>query len=116
MTILPPKSIVLISNGELPKSNASGAWPLTSPMQIAPRSLCRSASASSTVATMMIREAPFASATAAVVNARKVSMTATVPVAPLAPSNRLRSEILIAFLGNGLACSKTSQRPVRVPH
>jgi hypothetical protein len=36
-----------------------------------PLSAARSASASSTVATMMIRDAPFASATAAVVKARK---------------------------------------------
>ena len=65
-------------------------------MQMAPRSAARSASASSTVPTMMIREAPFTKATAAVVKALKVSITATAPLAFLAPSKRLWIEIFIA--------------------
>jgi hypothetical protein len=65
-------------------------------MQMAPRSAARSASASSTVPTMIIREAPFARATAAAVKARKVSITATAPLAFLAPSKRLWIEIFIA--------------------
>ncbi len=48
-----------------------------------------------TVPTMRIREAPFARATAAVAKARNVSITATAPVAVLAPSNRLWIEIFI---------------------
>src|SRR5262249_43316185 len=50
---------------------------------------------------MMIREAPFARATAAVVKARKVSITATAPVAFLAPSKRLWIEIFIAAAAPG---------------
>ena len=49
------------------------------PIQIAPPSVSHRASASSMVATMIIREAPFARATAAVVKAWKVSMTAAAP-------------------------------------
>ncbi len=45
---------------------------------------------------MMIREAPFTKATVAVVKARKVSITATAPLAFLAPSKRLWIEIFIA--------------------
>ena len=70
-------------------ATGDGKCPLVSPMQMAPRSAARSASASSIVPTMMIREAPFAKATAAVVKARKVSITATAPLAFLAPSKRL---------------------------
>jgi hypothetical protein len=51
--------------------------------------------ASSTVRTITIRDAPFAKATAAVVKARNTSITATVPVARLAPSRRLWFEISI---------------------
>src|SRR6266850_4669298 len=71
-------------------------------MQMEPLSAARSASASSTVATMMIRDAPFARATAAVVKARKVSITATAPLAFLAPSKRLWIEIFIAAAASGL--------------
>lgn len=63
--------------------------PPTSPMQTCPTPESRRASASSTVPTMTMWEAPFASATAAVVNARNTSITATVPVARIAPSRRL---------------------------
>src|SRR6185312_7849191 len=55
-------------------------------MQIAPLSAARSASASSTVPTMMIRVAPFASATAAF----------------LAPSNRLWIEIIAAAMSGSV--------------
>ena len=71
-------------------------------MQMAPLSAARRASASSIVPTMMIREAPFARATAAVVKARKASITATVPLAFLAPSKRLWIEIFIAAAAFGL--------------
>jgi len=47
------------------------------------------------VRTITIRDAPFAKATAAVVKARNTSITATVPVARLAPSRRLWFEISI---------------------
>jgi hypothetical protein len=40
-----------------------------------------------------MREAPFATATAAVVNARNTSMIATLPVARVAPSSKLWIEI-----------------------
>jgi hypothetical protein len=40
-------------------------------------------------------DAPFAKATAAVVKARNTSMTATVPIARVAPSRRLWIEISI---------------------
>ena len=51
--------------------------------------------ASSVVPTMMICAAPLANATAAVVNARNTSMTATAtaPVACAAPSSRLPIQI-----------------------
>ena len=81
---------------------------MATPMQMAPLSAERSASASSTVATMMIREAPFAKATAAVVKARNVSITATAPLAILAPSKRLSIEIFIAT-----ATFKLFERSVR---
>src|ERR1700730_3952285 len=71
-------------------------------MQMEPLSAARSASASSTVAAMMIRDAPFARATAAVVKARKVLSTATAPLAFLAPSKRLWIEIFIAAAASGL--------------
>jgi hypothetical protein len=87
--VLQLKSTDKISNGELPKSKPSGARPPTSPMQTCPRPASRSANASSTPPTMTMRLAPLASATAAVVNARNTSMTATVPSARLAPSRRL---------------------------
>jgi hypothetical protein len=93
MTVLPLKSTAETSNGEFPKSNSSGARPRTSPIQIWPSPASRSANASSTVLTITMREAPFASATAAAVNARNTSMIATVPIARVAPSRRLWIEI-----------------------
>ena len=47
---------------------------------------------------MMMREAPFARVTAAVVKARNTSTTATVPAARVAPSIRLWMEISILRL------------------
>jgi hypothetical protein len=85
MIVLSRKSIADISKGELPKSKPSGARPPTSPMQTWPLPESRSVSASSTVPTITIFDAPFAKATAAVVKARKTSMIATVPVARVAP-------------------------------
>src|SRR5438552_685763 len=64
-------------------------------MQMSPIPAPRNANASSTVLTITMLDAPFASATAAVVKARNTSMTATVPVARLAPSKRLWIEISI---------------------
>src|SRR5438132_9783718 len=49
----------------------------------------RSASASSTAATIMMRDAPLARATAAVVKARNTSIIPTVPFPRAAPSSRL---------------------------
>src|SRR5205085_11561096 len=49
----------------------------------------RSCSASSTDRTMTMQDALFARATAALVKARNTSMTATTPVARLAPSTKL---------------------------
>jgi hypothetical protein len=84
------------SNGELPKSKPSGARPRTSPMQIWPVPVSRSARASLTERTITMLDAPFAKATAAVVKERKTSMTATVLIARVAPSRRLWIEISIA--------------------
>src|ERR1700730_8485058 len=64
-------------------------------MQICPIPASRSASASSTLRTITIRDALFARATAAVVKARNTSMTATEPVARVAPARRLWIEVSI---------------------
>jgi hypothetical protein len=95
MIVWPLKSRPEISNGELPKSKPSGAWPPTSPTQIWPIPALRRARASSTVRTITILDAPFVKATAAVVKARKTSMTATAPFNRVAPSSRLWIEISI---------------------
>lgn len=71
------------------ESKPCGARPQTSPMQIWPIPASRRARGSSTVQTITIFDAPFARATAAVVKARNTSMTATEPVASVAPSRRL---------------------------
>src|SRR5262245_51226919 len=63
--------------------------------QIWPMPVSRNVNASSTVRTITIFDAPFARVTAVVVKARKTSMTATEPVARVAPSRRLWSEISI---------------------
>src|SRR6516225_7888828 len=94
---LPWKSTPEISNGELPKSKLRGPRPRTSPVQIWPIPASRRPRASSPVRTITMLDAPFAKATAAaVVKARNTSMTATVPVARVAPSRRLWIEISIA--------------------
>src|SRR6516164_1415790 len=92
MIVWPLKSTPETSNGEFPKSKSSGARPRISPIQIWPIPASRRARASWTVRTITILNAPFAKATAAVVKARKTSMTATVPVARFAPSRRLWTE------------------------
>jgi hypothetical protein len=65
-------------------------------MQICPTPVWRRANASSTVLTMMTRDAPLANATAAVENAWKTSMMATTPLARVAPVSWL--SILISTL------------------
>src|SRR3978361_241764 len=96
MIVWPLNAAFEMSNGELPKSKPSGCRPPTSPMQTWPEPAARKAKASSTEPTMMMRDAPFARATAAVVKARNTSMTATAPLACLAPSSRLAMTMSIA--------------------
>lgn len=100
MIVLPLRSACDASSGELPKSNPAGARPSTSPMTSWPAPLSRSARASSTPLTMMIRDAPLASATAAVEKARNTSMIPTTPVACSAPPSRLsmRTSMRVAVL------------------
>src|ERR1700712_4555306 len=100
----PVKSMPETSYGEFPKSNPTGMRPETSPMQMSPTPQSRSASASSTVLTMMMCEAPLPNATAAVVKARNTSMMATPPVACAAPSRRLLIRISIAGSLRSMAC------------
>jgi hypothetical protein len=73
----------------IPEVNPGGARPDTSPIQTCPVPAPRSASASSTVATIMMRDAPLARATAAVVKARNTSIIPTVPFPRAAPSSKL---------------------------
>ena len=79
ISVLPRTSAWLSSNGELPKSKPGARIPSTSPMHRSPRPRSRNASASSGSAVRMILSTPRPKATAAVVNARKTSMTTTVP-------------------------------------
>ena len=58
MIVLPRKSVVEISKGELPKSKPPGARPRTSPMQTPPIPVSRSAKASLTVRTITILDGP----------------------------------------------------------
>jgi hypothetical protein len=64
-------------------------WRVASHFSHADLPQSRSDRASLTELTMMMCDAPLAEATAAVVKARTTSMTATAPVACLAPSSRL---------------------------
>ena len=90
--------LVLLRKAESLAADAAKLGLGPTPMQIWPIPASRRAKASSTVRTITIPDAPFAKATAAVVKARNTSMTATLPIARVAPSRRLWIEIFIADL------------------
>src|SRR6266511_3807999 len=110
MTRRPVRSMPTIRDGEFPTSKPSMGRPPTSPVRKSAGSSAFMASASAGSLTSTISRAPAPMQNAAVVNARKTSITTAVPVAVRAPSSRLARRTLIVIRVDTAA---HAHRPVR---